>query len=122
MTSHDADNASGPAIDWSDRFPKLFGLFGNHLVESWTSVHETAADALREGIDDRTVDDLHAALREIRDLLALGLSEEALEDLLFYGLGSYYRVTGQTNAEWLEEVATQIREAVAARSGNRSVS
>lgn len=74
------------------------------MFESWTSIHESAADALREGIDDRSVENLHAALREIRDLLALRLTEEALEDVLFYGLGSYHRVTGQSYTEWLERL------------------
>lgn len=120
MASDDADTGTWQSVDWSERFPKLYGLFGNHLFESWTSVHATASEALQEGMDDRTVDDLHAALDEIRDLLSLGVSEEALRDLLFYGLGSYYRVTGRSYAQWLEEVAIQLRAAVDARGGDRS--
>jgi hypothetical protein len=114
-TLTDADMTTGPSTDWADRFPKLYGLFANHLSQSWTNFHEEAADALREGIDDRTVDDLQAALRELHALLALGLSEEELDDVLYYGLGSSYQVSGQTHAAWLEEVARQLEEAVNAR-------
>jgi hypothetical protein len=112
----DTDTTTGLLTDWADRFPKLYGLFANHLSQSWTSFHAEAADALREGIDDRTVDDLQAALRELRALLALGLREDELDDVLYYGLGSSYQVSGQTQTEWLEEVAHQLVDAVNART------
>jgi hypothetical protein len=115
-TVPDADVTSSPSIDWCNRFPKLCGLFSNHLSQSWTSFHERATDALAEGIDDRTVDDLRATLGELEILLALGLTDEEMDDVLYYGLGSSYQVSGQTHAEWLGEVARQVEEAVAARA------
>jgi hypothetical protein len=48
-------------------------------------------------------------------LCSLGLSEGELDDVLYYGLGSSYQVSGQTHAAWLEEVARQLEEAVDAR-------
>ncbi len=112
----DADMTTSPSTDWADHFPRLYGLFANHLSQSWTSFHEEAADALQEGIDDRSVDDLQAALRELHALLALGLSEAELDDVLYYGLGSSYQVCGRTHAAWLAEVARQLEETVNART------
>jgi hypothetical protein len=117
-TSHDTDMVIGQPMDWSKRFPKLHGLFANHLSQSWTSFHETAADALQEGFDDRTLEDLRTAAIELHDLLAMGLNDDQLDDVLYYGLGSGYQVSGQTHEEWLNEVAAQLGEAVNVRASD----
>jgi hypothetical protein len=103
-------------VDWRARFPKLHGLFGNYLHQDWPDFHETAVDALQEGIDDRTTGDLRATLEEIQNLLALGLSEQELHAVIHHALGSDNLVSGRTQAEWLNEVAEQVAKAVAARA------
>jgi hypothetical protein len=115
----DAQRGPVPPLDWSERYPELEDLFATHLVEGWSSIHESAADAISEGVRYRSIEQLHTALREVRDLLALGLTEEKLDDVLFYALGSYYQPVEQTNAQWLEEVAAQLDEAVKARTDER---
>ena len=112
----DAQRGPVPPVDWSERFPELEDLFATHLVEGWSSVHESPAGALSEGIRYRSIEQLQTALSEVEELLALGLGEEQLDDVLFYALGSYYQPVEETNAQWLEKVAVQLDEAVKART------
>ena len=111
---------SAPSVAWAERFPELEDLFSTHLIELWTSAHETAADALREGLEYRSVAQLRAALTEVNDLLAVGLSDDQLNDILLFHLGSHYHPVDQTYGQWLEEVAAQLNEAVKARMAEGS--
>ena len=106
---------SAPLVAWAERFPELENLFSTHLIESWTSAHETAADALRDGLEYRSVAQLRAALTEVNELLAVGLSDDQLNDVLLFHLGSHYHPVEQTYAQWLEDVAAQLDAAVKAR-------
>jgi hypothetical protein len=118
LQEHDGDTIPVPSVDWAVRFPELERLFATHLVESWSSLHASPAEALREGIDDRSIDELRAVLTELNDLRALQLGEPDLRDVLFYDLGSYYNPSTRTCTEWLEEVAVQLEEAVGARTAD----
>lgn len=109
--------SASASVAWAERFSELENLFSTHLIESWTSAHQTPADALREGLEYRSLAQLRAALTEVRDLLAFGLSEDQLDDVLLYHLGSHYQPVAQTNAQWLEDVAAQLDAAVKSRTG-----
>ncbi|MDX6643548.1 MAG: hypothetical protein QOD76_1510 [Solirubrobacteraceae bacterium] len=110
------DAVPAAPVDGSERFPDLARLFGTHLVESWRSLYGSAAEALRDGFDDRSVDELRAILTELNDLLGLRLGEPALRDVLYYDLGSYYSPADRTCSDWLEEVLREVHEAVKART------
>jgi hypothetical protein len=116
VTSAGGDAVPAAPADGSERFPELARLFGTHLVESWRSLYGSTAEALRDGFDDRSVDELRAVLTELNDLLGLRLSEPALRDVLYYDLGSYYTPADRTCADWLEEVVREVHEAVMART------
>jgi CdiI immunity protein len=105
-----------PAIDGSERFPELARLFGTHLVESWRSMYGSTVEALRDGFDDRSVDELRAVLTELNDLLGLRLGEPGLRDVLYYDLGSHYSPADRTCTDWLEGVVSEVHEAVKART------
>jgi hypothetical protein len=104
------------SVDWAERFPMLYSLFATHLFQSWSSVHESPAAALREGIDDRTLDELRVTMRELNELRALRLAEDDLHHVLFYDLRSYYRPVGRSQAEWLADVALQLDAAIRKRA------
>jgi hypothetical protein len=114
----DRDKELSPPTKWSARFPELYDLFATYLVESWKDLYGTPDAALREGIDDRTVDEVRALISELGELLALDLDEGELRHLLFRGLGSYYIPSARTCTEWLEEVARQLDDAIHARTAN----
>jgi|HubBroStandDraft_4_1064222.scaffolds.fasta_scaffold1151341_2 hypothetical protein len=107
-----------PPVDWSERFPELGRLFTAYLVESWRSLHGSPAEALSEGLEDLSEDELRAALGDVNDLLALRLGEQELRHVLFRHLGSYYIPSARTCTEWLEEVAGQMDDAIHARTAS----
>ena len=102
---------------WRQRFPELYGLFGNYLFEDWSVVYPTPMDAIRDGVKEMTARELAAVLSEIDQLLALNLSDQQLDDVLYRALGSYVNVLGQTRAEWLQTLAAQLRETAQGRDG-----
>jgi CdiI immunity protein len=113
--TRESESAPDRSVDWAEQLPNLYGLLGGSLFESWSSVHDSPAAALREGIDDRSLADLRATLAELDQLRAQHLGEKELDRILFYELRSYYNAVDQTYSEWLDEVAAQLMEAVRSR-------
>jgi hypothetical protein len=105
-----------PPVTWSERFPELERLFATHFVEDWRCLYPGPAEAIRGGINDRSLDELRVVLTELNDLLALRLGEPELRDVLSYDLGSYYIPASRTCTDWLEEVVGQLHESVKART------
>jgi hypothetical protein len=116
VTSAGGDAVPAAPVDGSERFPELARLFGTHLVESWRSMYGSTAEALRDGFDDRSIDELRAVLTELNDLLGLRLGEPTLRDVLYSDLGSYYSPADRTFSKWLKEVVREVHEAVKARA------
>jgi hypothetical protein len=116
--TEEAETASGRAVDWAERLPHLYQLLAGHLIESWTSVYESPAAALQEGIDDRTLENLRAILAELDDLRARGLDDDELDRILFYHLRSYYHRPDGSYSTWLEEVAAQLTDSITARQSD----
>jgi CdiI immunity protein len=116
--SDNGGDKTGPVSqqDWSVRYPELERLFATHFVESWSSLYGSSAEALRDGIDDRSLDELRVVLTELDDLLALRLDEPELQNALFHDLGSYYHPVGQSQTEWLADVASQLDAAIRERA------
>jgi hypothetical protein len=113
--TEEAESASGGPVDWAKRLPHLYQLLAGHLIESWTSVHESPVAALQEGIDDCPLEDLRTTLAELDDLRARDLGDDELDRILFYHLRSYYHRPDGDYSTWLEEVAAQLVDSITAR-------
>jgi hypothetical protein len=99
--------------DWPARFPALRGFFGAHFHQDW-AVDATADEVVCQYIADASQTELHRAARELAELLALDLSEAALEEVLDRGFCSDHLPSdaGESQRLWLESIAGRIRDAL----------
>lgn len=102
---------------YADKFPELYTLFAAYFNEDWVDMYESEngeADALEVVRFYKTEDSeegIRKTAEQLEELLKLQHDEEALREILFYDLGSYYRAPGDnwTYREWLEKTLEILR-------------
>jgi hypothetical protein len=100
-----------------ERFPHLHQLFGGYLFQDWTRLYDSAELAIADAIVTCSIDRLRGALAELDELERLELSDAELGDVLLYELSCYYLDVERTQAQWLGDVAAQLREGLSTRHG-----
>jgi contact-dependent growth inhibition (CDI) system CdiI-like immunity protein len=76
-------------------------------------ISSSSKQVVEKFLDDASLNEATAALKDLQQLLSMGISEEDLSQYLKKA-GCYYWPggSGQTSEEWLREVAAQLQEAI----------
>ncbi len=104
-------------MNYDDKFPELGNFLSCYFNEDWVDMYESEnreADALEVVRFYKTEDSeegIRKTAEQLEELLKLQHDEEALREILFYDLSSYYRAAGDnwTYREWLEKALEILR-------------
>ncbi len=94
----------------NEEFPDLEQFFGGYFHQDWKDFYGSAETAIEQFVNDASRAELAKALRELDDLLALGLPEAELDEAMCEDIGCYYnpRPSGKTMSEWLQWVRSML--------------
>jgi hypothetical protein len=81
-------------------------MFSAYLNQDFDVIFGTADDAIRAFRQHSTGDELSGAIRDIKTILSMQLSEDGLKKLILQDLGScyYYRAGWPSAEHWLKHV------------------
>lgn len=101
---------------WSDRFPLLRELFGGYFYQCSEEDYPTTEAAVEQYAADSDTPALQSVLIEVERLLGLNLDEDELGTALNQLSSDYVpSLGGESNAEWLREIAGVIEAKLVAR-------
>jgi hypothetical protein len=87
------------------------------VFQDWTSLYDSAELAIADAIVTCSIDHLRRALAELDELERLKLGDAELGDVLLYELSCYDLDVERTHAQWLGDLAAQLREGLSTRQG-----